>query len=61
MRSFIYYVAFLFDLTPCTEDEGEKVQWEDLIALLTPVVKSYGSDKGFFLCNQAMLVLGGAG
>ena len=33
----------------------------DLVELLTPVVKAFITDQGFLACDQAMQVLGGAG
>ena len=61
MRSFVYYVAYLFDKSYCSENQDEKEKCDGLIELLTPVIKSYCSDKGFLLCNQAMMILGGSG
>ncbi len=61
MRSFVYYVASLFDKVKCTADEEEKTYYSDLIELLTPVVKSYCTDRGFEATVQAMQVYGGYG
>ncbi len=61
MRSFVYYVADCFDKAHCAENDEEKTRYDDLIGLLTPVVKSYCSDRGFEVCVQAMQVYGGYG
>jgi hypothetical protein len=61
MRSFTFYVAYCFDRVECALDQTEKERWQGLIELLTPVVKSYCSDRGFEVCNQAMNVFGGYG
>ncbi len=61
MRSLVYYTALLFDRSACALTREEKDKWDSLIELLTPVIKSYCSDKGFWICNQAMMVLGGSG
>ena len=61
MRSFVYYVAYFFDRVECAEDEAEKTYYEGLIELLTPLIKSYCSDRGFEVCVQAMQVYGGYG
>ena len=61
MRSFVYYIASLFDREACTGDEAERKKTAGLIDLLTPVVKSYCTDKGFDATVQAMQVYGGYG
>ncbi|MBI9085863.1 MAG: acyl-CoA dehydrogenase [Desulfobacterales bacterium] len=61
MRSFVYFVAHCFDKAECATDETEKARCTGLIELLTPLVKSYCSDKGFDVCVQAMQVYGGYG
>jgi len=61
MRSFIYYVARLFDQVECAENEEKRVYYADLIEYLTPIVKSYCTDRGFEVCVQAMQVYGGYG
>jgi len=61
MRSFCYYTAFCFDMEKCAETEDEKNYYNDLVGLLTPVVKAYCGTKGFDVCVQAMQVYGGYG
>jgi alkylation response protein AidB-like acyl-CoA dehydrogenase len=61
MRSFIYFVNTLFDRMACTDDEEEQVFCQGLIDLLTPVIKSYCSDRGFDVCTEAVQVYGGYG
>ena len=61
MRSFVYYVAQLFDKTMTAESENEKELAKDLIELLTPIVKSYCTERGFEVTVQAMQVYGGYG
>jgi hypothetical protein len=61
MRSLLYFVAGLFDRQTCTDDEQEKAYLQGLIDLLTPVVKSYCSDRGFDICVESMQVYGGYG
>ena len=56
MRSFLYYVAALFDRQTCCDSEQEKEHYQGLIDLFTPVVKSYCSDRGFDICVEAMQV-----
>jgi alkylation response protein AidB-like acyl-CoA dehydrogenase len=61
MRSLLYYVAGLFDRQTCSDDGQEKAYLQGLIDLLTPVVKSYCTDRGFDICVEAMQVYGGYG
>jgi hypothetical protein len=61
MRSFIYYVARCFDLAECAADEQERTRNDDLIALLTPLIKAYCAERGFEVCIEAMQVHGGCG
>ena len=61
MRSLIYYTAYLSDKAIVAQDSTEKQNYDALIGLLTPVVKSYCSDRGFEVCVQAMQVFGGYG
>lgn len=61
MRSLIYYVAKLFDQEKCATDMEEKNRCDGLINLLTPVVKSYCTDRGFEATVLAMQVYGGYG
>ncbi len=61
MRSFVYYVASLFDKMECAETDEEKTAIDNLIGLLTPIIKSYCTDRGFECTVQAMQVYGGYG
>ncbi|NNL77142.1 MAG: acyl-CoA dehydrogenase [Desulfobacterales bacterium] len=61
MRSFIYYVGSLLDRQACTDDQEENEHCQNLIDLLTPVIKSYCSDRGFDICVEAVQVFGGYG
>ena len=61
MRSFIYYVARCFDLAECAADEKERERNDDLIALLTPLIKAYCAERGFEVCIEAIQVHGGCG
>ncbi len=61
MRSFIYFISTLIDRQGCSDDEQIKEYNQGLIDLLTPVVKSYCSDRGFEVCVEAVQVFGGYG
>jgi len=61
MRSFVYYISYLFDKQVVAASDKEKEDLEDFIGLLTPIIKSYCTDRGFECTVQAMQVYGGYG
>jgi hypothetical protein len=61
MRSFVLYVSACFDWAATATDPAEKQRYEGLIDLLTPVIKSYCSDRGYEVCVQAIQIYGGYG
>lgn len=60
-RAFYIYVAQWLDRAKYTDDAEEKVLAESRIALLTPVVKAFLTDKAFDSCVLGQQVLGGHG
>ena len=61
MRSLLYYTGNLFDQIKVTESEAEKVKYNSMIDLLTPVCKGYITDRSFEVCSQGVQVYGGYG
>ena len=61
MRSFTFYIAYLFNLKTTADDPAQKERYKGLIDFLTPVVKAYCSDRGMEICDMAMNVFGGYG
>ncbi|MCP4718997.1 MAG: acyl-CoA dehydrogenase, partial [Desulfobacteraceae bacterium] len=61
MRSLIYYVGYLFDKQEIAATPEEKEAADEMIGLLTPVVKAYCAQRGFEVCVQAVQVFGGYG
>ncbi len=61
MRSFVYYVAYCFDKKRTAKTREEKEHYNDFIELLTPLIKAYCSERGQFVCEQAIQVYGGYG
>ena len=60
-RAFAYWVALALDKSKHHPDEKVRKESEDLVALLTPVVKAFLTDNGFLCTNLAMQVFGGHG
>ena len=50
MRSFVYYVAALFDRLEIADSEEERDLYQGLADLLTPLVKAYCAQRGFDVC-----------
>jgi len=60
-RALVLWGALQVDLIRRSPDEAERQAAEDLISLLTPVIKGYLTDKGFEAAVLAQQVLGGHG
>src|SRR3954467_14595644 len=60
-RALVLWGALQVDLMRRSPDEGERQQADDLLGLLTPVIKGYLTDKGFQAAVHAQQVLGGHG
>jgi alkylation response protein AidB-like acyl-CoA dehydrogenase len=61
MRALCMWVAVLMDLSHNSPDEERAQEAADLAALLTPIIKSYCSERGFDNVSEAMQVTGGSG
>lgn len=60
-RAFAYWTALFGDLQHKSTDEKEREKASDYMALLTPVIKAFLTDRGFKMANEALQVHGGAG
>ena len=61
MRAFYLWGGLLVDLSHKAATEEERALADDMISLLTPVLKGYGTDKGFDTCVNMQQVFGGHG
>ncbi len=61
LRALAVWGALQVDLAHVAETEEERLLADDLISLLTPVIKGYGTDKGYEVATNAQQVLGGHG
>ncbi len=61
MRSLAYWIGVRIDLEHRHPDAAVRQEAEDVIALLTPVLKAFLTDKGFDNTNIALQTLGGHG
>ncbi len=60
-RALVLWGALQVDLIRRSPDEAERRNADDLLGLLTPVIKGYLTDKGFAAAVHAQQVLGGHG
>ena len=60
-RAFAYWTALQGDLLHVSPDPKVREQAEDRMALMTPVIKAFLTDRGYKAVNDALQVHGGAG
>jgi hypothetical protein len=60
-RALVLWGALQVDLMRRSPDEAERQQADDLLGLITPVIKGHLTDKGFQAAVYAQQVLGGHG
>ena len=60
-RALSYWVGMNLDISIKSEDEAQKQAADDLVALLTPIIKAYQTDMGFEIANETIQVHGGHG
>ncbi|GAA4643830.1 acyl-CoA dehydrogenase C-terminal domain-containing protein [Pontixanthobacter gangjinensis] len=61
MRALALWGALQVDLTHKAGTDEEKAKADQIISLLTPVIKGYGTDKGFDIAVNMQQVFGGHG
>jgi alkylation response protein AidB-like acyl-CoA dehydrogenase len=60
-RALSYWVGMNLDISIKHPDPVERQRADDLVALLTPVVKAYQTDMGFEVANETIQIHGGHG
>ena len=60
-RAFLFWTALHGDLAHASPDEAVRQKGADYMALMTPVLKGFLTDRGFTVCSDAMQVHGGSG
>ncbi len=61
MRALAYWVGLLLDVEEKHPDETRRKEAEDLVALMTPIIKAFCTDVGFEVTNLALQCYGGHG
>ena len=60
-RALSYWTGMNLDISRRAEDETERQAADDLVALLTPILKAYQTDMGSTVANLAVQTYGGHG
>ena len=60
-RALAMYCALLLDKELSSDDEDERKEAADLVALLTPIVKAFLTDNGWIATSSCLQVFGGHG
>ncbi len=60
-RAMSYWIGMNLDISIKHPDEGVRQAADDLVALMTPVIKAYQTDMGFEVASLAIQTHGGAG
>ena len=60
-RAFLFWTALHGDLAHGHPDEAVRQKADDYMALMTPVVKGFLTDKGLKVCSDALQIHGGSG
>ncbi|WP_435640606.1 acyl-CoA dehydrogenase C-terminal domain-containing protein [Micavibrio aeruginosavorus] len=60
-RALAYWAGMHLDIAERHPDPVQREAADDLVALLTPIVKAYQTDMGFEIANMAVQVYGGHG
>jgi len=61
MRALYLFASLQVDLAHKSQDPAERTTSDDLLGLLTPVIKGYGTDKGYAVATDMQQVFGGHG
>jgi alkylation response protein AidB-like acyl-CoA dehydrogenase len=61
MRALAYWVGILIDVETHHPEAARREEAADLVALMTPVIKSFCTDVGFEITNLALQCFGGHG
>lgn len=60
-RAVACYTALLLDKELSSDDEDERAECADLVALLTPIIKAFFTDNGWLATSHCLQVYGGHG
>ena len=61
IRALAIWTGINLDIADKSEDPAESQRADDLVQVLTPIIKSFGTDKGFLSANLGVQIYGGHG
>jgi alkylation response protein AidB-like acyl-CoA dehydrogenase len=61
LRGLVAWIGVQIDISHKHPDADTRDRAENLVALLTPIIKSYATERGFANVSECMQVMGGAG
>ncbi|NKB43084.1 MAG: acyl-CoA dehydrogenase [Alphaproteobacteria bacterium] len=61
MRALAIWTGISLDQAEKSDDPAAKQRADDLVQVLTPIVKSFGTDSGFLTANLGVQIFGGHG
>ena len=60
-RALLFWTILHADVARVSQDDAERQKADDMVQLMTPVLKSFLTDRGFKVCSDALQVHGGSG
>lgn len=60
-RALAYFTSMQLDIAHNAESAEQREHADDMVQLLTPVVKAFLTDEGFFCANDGLQLMGGNG
>lgn len=60
-RAMAYWTGLHLDMSHGHADTEQRRRSDDIVQIMTPIVKSFLTDEGFNCCDQALQSMGGAG
>ena len=60
-RALLFWTILQADIERASPDDAERQKADDVVQLMTPVLKSFLTDRGFKICSDALQVHGGSG
>ncbi|WP_250658442.1 acyl-CoA dehydrogenase family protein [Alkalimarinus coralli] len=60
-RAIAYWTGLHLDYSHSHPESSQRERSDDIVQLMTPIVKSFLTDEGFASCDQALQSMGGAG
>ena len=60
-RALAYWIGMYLDISERTDDASAREEAEDMLALMTPIIKAFFTDYGFLATNLGLQTYGGHG